>query len=91
MEGLVLGEDDGVAAGVGDAVGDGEGVADVPVPGVSPGDAEGVAFSALIGLESKITPQTLQVLCILPIYFVVGSSTVTQSVATWPGAGILSV
>ena len=89
----MLGDAEGVVAGVGDAVGFGvgDGVAVAPVPGVEPGDAVGFSFKAFIGLESKITPQTVQVRCILPMYLVVGSSTVTQSVATWPGAAIFSV
>ena len=58
---------------------------------LAPAEADGLAETLSIGLESSITPQTTQVLCSRPSIVEVGSSTVVQSEAICPGAGIISV
>ena len=82
---------DALDEAVAEAVALAEGEADAEALAEALADAEGLAVSTLTGLVSSKTPQTLQVLCSLPIRVVVASSTTVQSEATWPGAGIISV
>lgn len=80
-----MGAADGVGAAVGAAVG-------APLAaglcagawvcaGVWVGAVEGLGVSILMGLESRTTPHTLQVLCSVPIFVVVASAATSQSVA----------
>lgn len=95
----------GAAVGVGAAVGAAVGA--LVAPDVAAGDwlpaavgadvgaavavAAGLGETTLTGLESRTTPHTVQVLCSVPMVVVVGAAATVQSVATWPGAGIISV
>lgn len=94
-EGEALGEAVGVALGCPVAPAEAEGAAVFCAVAEGEALAEGLALglgvSLLIGLESSTTPQTLQVLCSVPIFFSVAAAASSQSVATWPGAGIISV
>lgn len=90
-EGEALGEAVGVALGCAVAPAEAEGATVAEGVALAEGLALGLGVSLLIGLESSTTPQTLQVLCSVPIFFSVAAAASSQSVATWPGAGIISV
>lgn len=84
--------EDGVLVAPALAEGDApEAVADADAEAAALGDGLGEGDIIFTGLESKITPQTVQVLCCLPIAEVVGSSTVVQSAAICPRAEIVWV
>lgn len=63
----------------------------VPADALAPAEEDGLAETVFSGLESSTTPQTTQVRCCRPSIVEVGSSTVVQSEAICPGAGIISV
>ena len=72
-------------------------LADALAVAVAPADAlvfaegDGLAETVLSGLESSTAPHTAQVRCSRPSIVDVGSSTIVQSEARCPGAGIISV
>ena len=73
------------------ALADARAVAVAPADALALAEEDGLAETVLSGLESNTTPQTTQVLCSRPSIVEVGSSTVVQSEAICPGAGIISV